>query len=133
MIVLNGVNMINIIDHTLDNELEKMPSRELFYEIEAIQQYELQEFPQIRLCLRILGYQKKNNNEKNYVIIEYFVLGQGNHEVDGIDVAIGDRAALILAQEKMSHIKLSWDTHIEYARMPYSDREKYMQSLLFQQ
>lgn len=99
--------MIHIIEHTIDDEEEKMPSRELFHEIEAIQQYELQEFPQIRLCFRILGYKKQNNNDKNYVIVEYFVLGQGSHEVDGDDIAIGDKAAVILAQERIPYIKFS--------------------------
>lgn len=124
--------MINIVDYTFDDEMEKVPSRELFHEIEAIQQYELQEFPQIRLCLRILGHQKNSNHKKNYVTIEYFVLGQGNHEVDSFDVAIGDRAAQILAQEKMPYIKFPGDTHIEYKRMPYADREQYLQTLLSQ-
>lgn len=125
--------MINIIEHTFDDEVEKVPPRELFHEIQGIQQYELQEFPHIRLCFRILGHQKKNNDEKNYVIIEYFVLGQGSHEVDSDDVAIGDKAAMILAQEKMPYIKLSWNTHIEYKRMPYADREQYVEGLLSQQ
>lgn len=132
MIVWTVVHMINIADHTFDDEVEKAPPRELFHEIEEIQQYELQEFPQIRLCFRILGHQKKNINKKNFVIIEYFVLGQGSHEVDSDDVAIGDKAALILAQEKMPYIKLLGDTHVEYKRMPYADREQYVQSLLSQ-